>query len=141
MSTTVTSWLTKAGQWLKSAASIAVTKVLPKTNDAVTVAAATAQTFEPLEDLVLGPYSAEFNLVVDAVVAAEQSWAVVGQQSGTGAQKAAEVFAIVEGQLMPKLQAAGLDTAAATTYLQKFIDAIVAILNGPSKPTTAPASN
>lgn len=140
----VTSWLTKAGQWLKNAASIAINKVLPAANGAVTVAAETAQTFEPVEDLLLGPYSAEFNLVVNAVVSVEQSFALVNQQSGTGASKAAAVFQIVDKQLLPQLQAAGLDVASATAYLQQFIAAVVTILNGPVKPTavvSAPASN
>lgn len=131
------SWLTKAGQWIKNAASTVVKKILPEVNSGVTVAAQIAQKLEPVEDLILGPYSTEFNTVVNAVVATEQSWAVVNQQTGTGAQKAAEVFADVEAELLPQLVASGLTTEAATAYLKKFIDAIVTILNGPTKTTTA----
>ena len=59
-------------------------------------------------DLAFPAIGPEFNIVVSAVAQTEASWAVVGQETGTGAQKMADVISMVESKLLPTLTAQGL---------------------------------
>lgn len=121
----VVSWLEKAGSAVLNVAKAALAKVLP-------VAAEVAQEAEPIVDLALPAYGPEYNTVVSAVIATEQAYAASGQQNGTGAQKLQAVLTAVEAKLAPQLQAAGLTGAAATAAMTNYVNAIVAILNGPA---------
>lgn len=117
------SWLSKAGKAAVVAAKNVVANIRP------TVEA--AQKLEPVEDLVLGPYSADFNLVVDSIVSVEQAYAVLAPAGGAGSVKAATVLQLVKETLLPKLVAAGMTSEAAEAYLVRYIDAAVLLLNGP----------
>jgi hypothetical protein len=73
------------------------------------------------------------SLVQTAVLLVEQKYAAAGVQSGTGAQKLAEVMLLagpVVGQLLTQ---AGI--AASTSYIQSLVSAVVAILNVQTMPT------
>ena len=81
-------------------------------------------------------------LIQSAVVKVEQQMAAAGKSSGTGTQKAADVIAIVGPTVTQLLSAEGVKVD--NTYIQKIIDAVVAILNvqqGAAKTTagTTPA--
>ena len=83
----------------------------------------------------LGPM---FNSTVSAVVLAEQKFAALGKQSGTGAQKLADVLQLMEPVIAQGLADAGKpnDTAAVTSY----INSVVTVLNAtPATPTPAAA--
>jgi hypothetical protein len=54
---------------------------------------------------------------------------VVGQETGTGAQKMADVISMVESKLLPTLTAQGLETAAAQAKIATYAQAVVTILN------------
>jgi hypothetical protein len=75
-------------------------------------------------------------LIQTAVLLVEQKYAAAGVQSGTGAQKLAEVTLLAEPVVISLLTAAGID--ASTTYIQSLISAVVAILN--AQPAQAPAT-
>lgn len=113
------SFLDKVGSDIKSD----FAKILPAVVKA-------AQIAEPVIDLALPAVGAEYNMVVNAVVATEQGYAALGV-TGTTEQKVAAVLSQVSTTLLPKLQAAGLDSATATTVLTNYINAISAILSGP----------
>lgn len=119
-------FLSKVGTEAKKVVSYIVNKALP-------VATTVAKDAEPLEDLILDKFfpgiSTEFNLVVNAAAATEASYAVIEQGSGTGAQKFAAVLASVQSQLLPQLLAAGLDTATANAMIEKYVQAVITILN------------
>ncbi len=83
----------------------------------------------------LGPL---FNSTVSAVVLAEQKAAALGIQSGTGAQKLADVLQLMEPVIAAGLKDAGKDssTAAVTAY----INSVVQVLNAaPAPPAAQPA--
>jgi len=67
-------------------------------------------------------------LIQNAVLLVEQKYAASGVQSGTGAQKSAEVLALTEQAVTGLLTKAGVTTAT-TDYIQSIINAVVAILN------------
>lgn len=77
-------------------------------------------------------------LVQTAVLTVEQKYAAAGVQSGTGAQKLAEVMLIVEQTVTQLLTQAGI--AANTQYVQGLVSAVVAILNVQPMPATAASS-
>jgi hypothetical protein len=80
-------------------------------------------------------------LIQNAVLLVEQKYAAAGVQSGTGAQKLAEVTLLAEPVVSSLLTAAGI--SASTAYIQSLISAVVAILNAQpvqSTPTTAGAT-
>ena len=69
-------------------------------------------------------------IVEGAVVAAtEASYAAVGNSSGTGPQKMAQVLALVSSQLLPKLTEAGVTNEEAQAKIQLYAQAVVTILN------------
>jgi len=88
-----------------------------------------AELVEPVVDLAFPAIGPEFNIVVSAVAQTEASWAVVGQETGTGAQKMADVISMVESKLLPTLTAQGMETAAAQAKIATYAQAVVTILN------------
>ena len=67
------------------------------------------------------------SLIQTAVLLVEQKYAASGAQSGTGAQKLAEVLLLTEQSVTALLALAGITVDA--SYLQNVISAVVAILN------------
>jgi hypothetical protein len=67
------------------------------------------------------------SLIQTAVLLVEQKYAASGAQSGTGAQKLAEVLLLTEQSVTALLAKAGITVDA--SYLQNVISAVVAILN------------
>jgi len=80
----------------------------------------------------LGPM---FNSTVNAVVLAEQKYAALGKQSGTGASKLSDVLQLLGPVIAKGLEDAGkaFDAAAVTGY----INSVVTILNSAPAPTPA----
>ena len=74
-------------------------------------------------------------LIQNAVLVVEQKFAAEGRQSGTGAQKLGEVLALVEQTVTALLTKAGIH--ADTSYIEKIVSAIVALLNVQQAPTAA----
>jgi hypothetical protein len=74
-------------------------------------------------------------LVQTAVLLVEQKYAAAGVQSGTGAQKLAEVMLLAEPVVSKLLGQAGVTTTPA--YVQSVVSAVVAILNAQTMPATA----
>jgi hypothetical protein len=67
------------------------------------------------------------SLIQTAVLLVEQKYAASGVQSGTGAQKLAEVVLLTEQSVTTLLAKAGV--AADTSYIESLVSAVVAILN------------
>lgn len=67
------------------------------------------------------------SLIQGAVLLVEQKYAAAGMQSGTGAQKLAEVMLLTEQTVLGLLHQAGI--AADSAYVQSVVSAVVAILN------------
>jgi hypothetical protein len=78
------------------------------------------------------------SLLQNAVLIVEQKYAAGGVQSGTGAQKLADVMLLAEPVVAQLLTQAGI--AASTAYIQSLVSAVVAILNVQTMPTTATKS-
>jgi hypothetical protein len=72
-------------------------------------------------------------LIQTAVLLVEQKYSAAGVQSGTGAQKLAEVTLLAEPVVTSLLTAAGI--AASTAYIQSLITAVVAVLNAQPAPS------
>ena len=84
---------------------------------------------------VAGEVADATSLIQSAVLLVEQKYAAAGRQSGTGAEKLAEVL-LVTGQTVTALLAkAGI--AANASYMQKLVSAVVAILNVQAPKTEA----
>jgi hypothetical protein len=77
-------------------------------------------------------------LVQTAVLLVEQKYAAAGVQSGTGAQKLAEVLVLAEPVVTQLLAQAGI--TASTSYIQSLVSAVVAILNVQAMPATSTAA-
>ena len=79
-------------------------------------------------------------LIQTAVLLVEQKYAASGVQSGTGAQKLAEVMLLTEQSVTALLAKAGI--AADSSYIASVVSAVVAILNvqSASASTTAAAA-
>jgi hypothetical protein len=77
------------------------------------------------------------SLIQSAVLIVEQKFAAAGTQSGTGAQKLAEVMQLIEPIVAKLLTSAGI--AASTAYIQSLVSAVVAILNVQTMPSTKAA--
>ena len=87
---------------------------------------------------VAGEVADATSLIQSAVLLVEQKYAAAGRQSGTGAEKLAEVL-LVAGQTVTALLAkAGI--AANASYMQKLVSAVVAILNVKQAPKTEDAA-
>jgi hypothetical protein len=77
------------------------------------------------------------SLIQTAVIAVEQKYAAAGIQSGSGAQKVADVLLVVEQAVTSLLAKAGV--AADSAYIQSLVNAVVAILNVQAAPVTGAA--
>lgn len=77
-------------------------------------------------------------LIQNAVLLVEQKYAASGLQSGTGAQKLAEVMTLAGSAVSTMLTKAGI--SANTAYVQSLVSAVVAILNVQAMPTTTAAT-
>lgn len=77
-------------------------------------------------------------LIQNAVLSIEQKYAASGKQTGSGAQKSAEVLTLAGPTVLQLLQQAGVKDAD-TSYVQNIIDAVVAILNVQQAPAAATA--
>ena len=66
-------------------------------------------------------------LIQNAVIVVEQKYAASGIQSGTGAQKLAEVILLAGPAVSSLLAQAGITPS--TSYLQNLVSAVVSILN------------
>jgi hypothetical protein len=74
-------------------------------------------------------------LVQTAVLMVEQKYAAAGVQSGTGAQKLAEVMLLAAPVVSQLLTQVGI--AASTSYIQSLVSAVVAVLNVQPMPAVA----
>ncbi len=74
-------------------------------------------------------------LIQNAVMLVEQKYAASGVQSGTGAQKLAEVILLAGPAVSSLLTQAGITVNSA--YLQSLVSAVVAILNVQNVASTA----
>lgn len=77
----------------------------------------------------LGPL---FNQTVSAVVTAEQKYAALGRQSGSGASKLADVVTIMGPLIAQALNVAGKSNE--TAAVQGYINSVVTILNAVPAP-------
>lgn len=66
-------------------------------------------------------------LIQSAVLLVEQKYAASGVQSGTGAQKLAEVMTLAGDAVATLLTQAGITASAA--YIESLVSAVVAVLN------------
>ena len=74
-------------------------------------------------------------LVQSAVLLVEQKYAAAGIQTGTGAQKLAEVVLLAGPAVTQLLTQAGIPVN--TAYIQSVVSAVVAILNVQAMPAAA----
>lgn len=107
------SWLQHVGQDFKNGLDF----ILPFAQGAGEVA---VSIFAP----ALGPL---FNSTVTAVATAEQNFAALGKQNGSGASKLSAVVAIAGGLIKQGLEDAG--RAGDEAAVQNYINAVVQILN------------
>jgi hypothetical protein len=77
------------------------------------------------------------SLIQTAVLLVEQKYAASGVQSGTGAQKLAEVLVLTEQAVSGLLAKAGLRVDS--NYIASIVSAVVAILNVQQAPAAAAA--
>lgn len=81
-------------------------------------------------------------LIQNAVLQTEQKFAAMGKQSGTGAEKLAEVITLVGPVVQTLLKQAGVANAD-SAYVSSLVSAVVAILNvqmAPALTATAPVA-
>jgi len=89
---------------------------------------------------VAGTLASATALIQNAVLIVEQKYAASGVQSGTGAQKLAEVLTLAEGAVTSLLASAGI--TASTAYITSLVNAVVAILNAqPATTSTVVAAS
>jgi hypothetical protein len=74
-------------------------------------------------------------LIQNAVLLVEQKYAASGVQSGTGAQKLAEVMLLTQGAVSSLLAQAGV--TASSSYLESLVSAVVSVLNVQQMPSSA----
>jgi hypothetical protein len=78
-------------------------------------------------------------LMQNAVLLVEQKYAASGVQSGTGAQKLAEVLLLTQDAVTSLLAQAGV--TASTSYIENLVTAVVSILNVQQMPSSTPAAS
>ncbi|MGD0796702.1 MAG: hypothetical protein ABR910_03170 [Acidobacteriaceae bacterium] len=127
---TFTSVLTAIGKGFEKGLQWAVTYAIP-------VEKLVGTLFPPAAPITTGIADAT-SLVQTAVLLVEQKYAAAGVQSGTGAQKLAEVTLLAGPAVTQLLTQAGLPVSAA--YIQSLVSAVVAILNVQSMPAAAGAT-
>ena len=121
---TFTSILSAIGKGFAKGLTWAVTYAIPVEKLVATLFPAAAPAANGLADAT--------SLVQSAVFMVEQKYAAAGLQSGTGAQKLAEVMQLIEPIVSKLLTEAGI--AASTGYIQSVVNAVVAILNVQTMP-------
>jgi hypothetical protein len=78
------------------------------------------------------------SLIQSAVLLVEQKYAASGAQSGTGAQKLAEVMALAGSAVASLLQQAGI--LASGSYIESLVSAVVGVLNVQAMPEAKAAA-
>ena len=81
----------------------------------------------PAQAPVIAGVEGATTLIQNAVILVEQKYAASGAQSGTGAQKLAEVATLAGSAISQLLTSAGI--AATPDYVNSLVSAVVAILN------------
>ncbi len=89
----------------------------------------------PASAPAMGAAADATTLIQNAVLLVEQKYAASGVQSGTGAQKLAEVMLLAGDAVSTLLSKAGI--AATADYVQMLVSAVVAILNAQPMPAGA----
>ena len=84
-------------------------------------------------DILLPGFTGLINAAATAVINAETTALAIGKQDGTGAQKSALAITQIEGIYTAFAQANGIPVVPEN--IQKFVDAVVAILNSFPAPT------
>lgn len=84
-------------------------------------------------DIALPQFTLLTNAAANAVISAENASIAAGKQTGSGAQKSAIVIAAIEQQYTSFALAAGIPVIPAN--MQKYVDAVVAMLNSFPAPT------
>jgi hypothetical protein len=74
-------------------------------------------------------------LIQNAVLLVEQKYAASGVQSGTGAQKLAEVMLLTQGAVTSLLAQTGV--TASSSYIESLVSAVVSVLNVQQMPSNA----
>lgn len=123
------SWLQKAATDVEKAAAFTVQHILP-------VAGKLLVDASPIVSLVLPAEGPLVALVAQKITEAENKFPA----SGSGAQKLQWVTSEIEGELLPDLQKAGVDSATTNQVITNWINAWVTILDGPST-TAAPSTS
>lgn len=80
-------------------------------------------------------FGAAFNLTVNAVALAEQKFAALGQQSGSGAEKLADVLQIAQPTIAQALKDLGKPNDVDS--VKAYINAVVTVLNTVPAPQLA----
>jgi hypothetical protein len=127
MTVTFTSVLEAIGKGFEKGLQWAVTYAVPVEKLVATLFPAAAPVATGIADAT--------TLVQTAVLLVEQKYAAAGVQSGTGAQKLAEVTMLAGPAVTQLLTQAGLPVS--TTYIQSLVSAVVAILNVQTIPAAA----
>lgn len=127
MSITFTSVLEAIGKGFAKGLQWAITYAIPVEKLVATLFPAAAPVATGLADATA--------LIQKAVLLVEQKYAAAGVQSGTGAQKLAEVIALASPVVTQLLSQAGIP--ASTAYIQNLVNAVVAILNVQAMPAAA----
>lgn len=120
-------FLQHAGQDLKTFASD-VNKVFVKADPTIVGV-------EPYVSLLFPGFGPLFVTIANEVISTEQKFAAIGQQSGTGKAKLANVLAVVQPVAQQILGAANLPKDEAT--VTNLITGVVNLLNSVPVPTTA----
>lgn len=126
MSVTFTSVLEAIGKGFAKGLEWAVSYAIPVEKLVGTLFPAAAPVTTGLADAT--------SLIQNAVLLVEQKYAAAGVQSGTGAQKLAEVITLAGPVVAQLLTEAGITASAA--YVQSLVNAVVAILNVQAMPVT-----
>jgi hypothetical protein len=126
---TFTGLLTAIGKGFEKGLKWAITYAIPVEKLVATLFPAAAPIATGLADATA--------LIQNAVLLVEQKYAAANMQSGTGAQKLAEVMTLAGPIVTQLLTAAGVE--ATTAYIQNLVAAVVAILNVQPMPATKSA--
>jgi hypothetical protein len=128
---TFTSVLEAIGKGFAKGLAWAVTYAIPVEKLVATLFPAAAPVATGLADAT--------TLLQSTVLLVEQKYAAAGLQSGTGAQKLAEVLQLTEPIVTRLLTESGI--AASTAYIQSLVSAVVAILNVQTMPATSKSAS
>jgi hypothetical protein len=127
----VMSWITGAGK-------VALADIIQYTPDAEELATILLPEYKTLETGVGNMVVQGCQLLLTGVINAQQKYA--SDANATGAQKSSDVLTSVGGTVQSILGLAQVGQAS-ETYVQKLIDAIVAILKVRPAPTTTAAAS